>query len=197
MRDEYAERREQRNKRILTWVLIVILALSAAGYYFGAGGGDSAVRYNGITFTPSSKGVLATIHGTRYAFNYLPTQVEGIHTDPGVGDLLKQPVLYLSYDPASNYSQSMAAVQYYLLDLLGGQYNVYVIPSVTQNESIRLPIVTCANATAAQPVLLFSEDNATRIGVNGTCITATAESEQDVYRLEDKLVFLALGVMDR
>ncbi len=196
MIDEREERARERNKRILSWVIVFLMVSSVAGFYFGSSD-TTKVKYNGITFTPTSQGVSAKIDGERYLFNFLPAQVEGIAVDPSVVSLLSSPLLFVTYDPASNYSQSMAQVQYYLSDIFTGRFNTYVSLGVSQNASFPFPIVTCANATAAEPTILLAESNFTSVTLEGSCITATAAFNEDVLRIADKLVYLRLGVMNQ
>ncbi|HSU72669.1 MAG TPA: hypothetical protein VLJ21_02375 [Candidatus Binatia bacterium] len=197
MNEEFEERKRVRRIRIISWGIIVIMVLSAAGYYIGSSSSGNVQRYHGTAFTSTQQGVLATIQGTHYAFNYFPSQVEGIDTDPGVPALLQAPILLVTYDTQSNYSESMAAVQYYLADLFERQFDTYLVPAVMNNASYHLPLVTCANATVNEPVIEFTEDNTTAILLEGSCIHITVPSQDDLFRVQDKLVFLRLGVMDR
>lgn len=197
MNEEIDEKKRQRNIRIVSWTIILLMVLSVGGYYIGSAAEGNVQRYHGIKFTASSAGVLATVQGVRYAFNYFPSQVEGIPTDAAVAPALQSPFLFLTYDPSSNYSESMAALQYYVSDIFSRQFNAYVAPSVTHNASYNLPIVTCLNATQSEPVLAITESNETAIRLMGNCISVTVTNQDDVFRVQDKLLFLRLGVMDR
>lgn len=194
MNDEHEERRRQRNKRILSWVIVVLMVLSVAGFYVGSAD-TTSVKYHGIKFTPTSRGVLAVIDEHRYAFNYLPTQVEDIPRDSGVKQLFDQPYLSVTYDPASNYTQVLGAVQYYFQVNYATQFETFVQPGITANASFTFPIITCANATATQPVLAFFEDNETRITVDNNCIRAAGARGEDFLRITDALVLTKLGVL--
>ena len=196
MLDQRNEHRLAKRKKIWTWLIIAILVFSVGGFLigFGAGGGGTSQKYNGIKFTSTQGGYIAKIDGVRYGFNYHPYQVEGIFSDD-VADLLTQPFIYLSYDPTSEYNQSMAAVQYYLLEFLGDRFDTYVSPATTQDAGFGLPIIDCANATQSEPVIVFIESNITQIQKDGNCALISVENEADIYRVQDRLVFMALGVM--
>ena len=195
MHTEQEEHRRERRKKILSWVVVILMTVSVLGAYFGQS--DNSVRYKGVKYTPLSQGVSATIDGQRYLFNSFPASLEGIPTDPGMGATLKSPYLYVTYDSASNWSQTMAAVQYYYVQLFNGRFSTFVQPAVLDNTTFNLPLVSCANATAAQPVVFFREDNETSIRYqNNNCIVATAASNDDVLRVEDKLVLIRLGVFE-
>jgi hypothetical protein len=194
MNDEQEERRRQRNKRIISWVIVILMVLSVAGFYVGSAD-TTSVKYNGIKFTPTSRGVLAVIDGNRYAFNYLPTQVEDIPRDPQLKQLLDKPVLAVTYDPASNYTDVLGAVQYYFQINYATQFDTFVQPGITTNTTFAFPLVTCANATATQPVLAFLEDNETRIIVDNNCIRAIGARGEDFLRMTDALILTKLGVL--
>jgi len=191
--EEIEEKRRQRRIRIVSLFIIGLMVLSVGGYYAGSSGGTTQ-RYNGVKFTAGSNAVLATIEGVRYGFNYFPSQVEDVNTDAGVAALLQSPFLYITYDADSNYSDAMAQIQYYLGDVYNSR-GTYPAFGALANNSYQLPIVTCENATAAEPVLAFRESNETSIALQDTCIVVTAESQDDLFRIQDKLVLMRLGVM--
>lgn len=194
MHDEHDERRRQRNKRIISMTIVILMVLSVAGFYIGSTD-TTSVKYQGITFTPTSRGVLATINGDRYAFNYLPTQVEDIPRDPSLKSLLDQPYLSMTYDPHSNYTQVLGAVQYYFQSNYASQFDTFVQPGITTNASFTFPIITCTNATLTQPVIAFFETNETRITLHNNCIIASAARPEDFLRITDALVLTKLGVL--
>lgn len=187
------EKRRQRRIRIMSWVIIALMVLSVGGYYAGSDGATQ--RYNGIKFVSGTNSVIAKIDGVTYGFNYFPVQVEDVKTDPGVAQLLQNPFIYITYDARSNYSEGMAQVQYYLSDVFTskGTYPAY---GAMTNNSFNLPVVTCANATATEPVLALTESNETRISLQGTCITVAVTDYNELFRVQDKLVLLRLGVME-
>ncbi|MEK6849791.1 MAG: hypothetical protein AABY01_04455, partial [Nanoarchaeota archaeon] len=131
----------------------------------------------------------------RYAFNYLPTQVEDIPVDSGILALLNQPILQVTYDPQSNYTQTLGGIQYFFQQAYGPQFNTYIIPGITTNTTFSFPIITCANATTAQPVLAFFEDNETRINVNNACIQARGARAEDFLRITDNIMLRKIGVL--
>lgn len=194
--EELEEKRRQKRIRITSLVIIGLMVLSAAGYYAGSDSGATQ-RYNGVKYTATPQGVMATIDGTRYGFNYFPEQVDDIPTDAGVAALLGSPILFLTYNSTSNYSDSMAAVQYYISELFNRQFGAYVAPAVMDNASYNLPLITCANSTANEPVIELTETNETRIALQDTCIAITVSSQEDLFRVQDKLVFMRLGVMQQ
>ncbi|MBI4145285.1 hypothetical protein HY493_03695 [Candidatus Woesearchaeota archaeon] len=192
---DHEDQRQTKRKRILSWIIVILMVLSVAGFYVGSTGDGKTQRYNGIKFTSTPRGVFAAIDGVRYGFTFFPSQVESIPADPGVAALVRGPYLVVTYDPASNHSQSMAAAQYYLAEVLGSR-NTYVQPAVTEDDSYNLPLLSCVNATATEPVLLLGEGDETSITIKDSCITAAAAAGEDVLRIQDKILFIALGVMD-
>lgn len=191
---DHEERRQTKRKRILSWIIVILMVLSVAGFYVGSTGDGQTQRYNGIKFTSTQRGIFASIEGIRYGFTFFPSQVESIPVDPGVTELIRGPYVVVTYDPASNYSQGMAAAQYYLAEVLASR-GTYVQPAVTDDASYNLPLLSCANSTTTEPVLLLKESNETRITLQDSCIIASAETLEDVFRIQDLLLFTALGVM--
>lgn len=196
LRDEVQDKKMEKRKKVWTWLIIILLVASVGGFIVGFGGGGVAPqKYNGIKFIPSSQGgYLATIDGVRYGFNYHPYQVEGIFSDD-IAPSLRSPFLYISYNPTSGYNQSFAAVQYYLADFLGQRFDTFVQVATTNETQFNLPIINCEDASLNEPVLIFDEANITQIKQEGNCIIITVENEADVYRVQDRLILMSLGVM--
>ncbi len=196
MHDEQEERRRERNKKILSIGIVIIMVASVLGAFFGTDATPKQ-KYNGITFKQNAQGVTATINDQKYAFTFFPQQVEGIPTDAAIVPLLASPVLFVTYNPAAAANETMARVQYYISELFPARFDTFVSLGVSEPTAFVFPIITCANATSSQPVLFLDESNQTQISVEGSCIRATAANDEDLLRIADKLVLLRLGVMDR
>lgn len=190
--EEFEEKRRQRRVRITSWVIIILMVLSVGGFtYFGSG---TTHRYNGFKFTQGSSSFLTTVDGVRYGFYNLPDELESLPTDPAVAPLLRSPFIFMTFNTSSNYTEQMAEVQYYTSQVLASR-NTFVQPGIMGNLSYNLPIVTCANATPTQPVVAIVETNDTSIMLQNSCIIASVSSDAELYRVQDKLMLLALGVM--
>ncbi|MBI4150666.1 hypothetical protein HY492_00920 [Candidatus Woesearchaeota archaeon] len=196
MHDEQEERRRERNKKILSIGIVVIMVASVLGAFFGTDATPKQ-KYNGITFKQTAQGVTATIDDMRYAFTFFPQQVEGIPTDPAIASALQNPVLLVTYNPAAASNATMARVQYYLSELFPARFGTFVSLGISEPTSFTFPIITCANATLSQPVLFLDESNQTQLTLDNGCIRATAANDEDLLRIADKLVLLKLGVMTR
>src|SRR3989344_3746009 len=64
------------------------------------------------------------------------------------------------------------------------------------SPSVRaMPVISCGNATPEVPVIYVRKGDSTGFHLEGDCIVMEAASEQDIYRLYDRMLLSLLGVM--
>ncbi|MBI4451166.1 hypothetical protein HY642_04280 [Candidatus Woesearchaeota archaeon] len=187
--------REKRTKMLVGAFIIAIMVLSAFGFILNYTSPGQALTYGDYTFKLKNGQYETKVDGRRVSFNLPPQYVEDINATPGIAATLQGPLLFVTYDPGSNFASDMAAAQLFLEEVLPALKGTTVIRGVTQTNS-SLPVVTCANATGTVPVLSLAESNqSTQILLENNCIIAAARNGKDFVRLQDRILYLALGVM--
>ena len=79
---------------------------------------------------------------------------------------------------------------------LGKYFNMAVQQAAALNTTLySLPVITCANATATQPVMQFSSGNETKISLQGSCVIVEALSGEEFTMMKDRILYGMFGVI--
>jgi len=181
-------------KKIAGLVIAAIMVLSILGVVVDFGTQPSAQKmpYGDFKFTPTQQGYTKKIDGKDFAFFYFPANLEYYAVPDNVKNLLEAPVYTVTYDPRSNLTQNFAEVQYYLEFQL--EEIRFIEQGITSGNDT-LPQKTCADATAAQPVILLQQGDESKITAQESCIILQAVDGYDLYREAERIVYQILGVM--
>lgn len=192
------ERREKRNKTIIGVFIAGIMVLSTFGFVLNYAMDNGHVeKVNGIKFQQSGQQVLAVINGKTVGFNYFPSQVQHIPVDARAASLLAStPTFYFTSDPGDPFAKEIDNVAFSMSAVLPELKEIYPVLGFTNTTGFDRPGVDCTNATDTVPVLYMHYGPSTGINVTGDCIDVAAQSSYDVYRLNDKLMYMMLGVDD-
>jgi hypothetical protein len=182
-----------------TWMslfIAVIMVVSVIGFALSFHQPPETLKYRGYTFVRTQQGLQATIDGMRLYFYNFPGDLEDIQVSEQAKEPLKNArVLWFSYDPQDERASEIADAMFYLEEALAEVKDRYVQRGLINNTDYTLPEITCANSTAAVPVLIMQSGNETAIASEGSCIIATATSSSAVYQAGDLLLYHAVGVM--
>jgi len=182
-------------KKIAGLVIAAIMVLSILGVVvdFGTQPKAQKMPYGDYKFTPTQQGYTTKIDGKEFIFFYFPGDIEYYAVPESVKQLLQAPVYTITYDPNSNITQNLAEAQYYLEFQLA---DIKIIErGLTNNANTTLPQKTCADATAAQPVILLRQGDESTITAQDSCIILQALDKYDIYREAERIVYQLLGVM--
>jgi len=194
MRDD--ERREKRKKLIVGVVIAAIMILSTFGFVLNyATEQNKTERHNGIKYQLSGNYVVAQVNGQTLQFSHFPSQLTSLAADD-VAPLLQSPVFYITSDPQDPYAKDIDTVDYYLTTILPKVKQTYPMVAFTNATGYSRPEVGCSNATASVPVVYLHYGNSTGLTRNGYCIDASARTPNDIYTLNDKMLFIILGADD-
>ena len=185
------------NKKALVAVfLVAVMVLSTLGFVLDFASSSQKETYGDWKFTLKDNVWVTSINGVDASFSYLPSDVESLSLSSSKTMMLKNAKqLGLSYDSGSSLASSFAEVQYDLARRLDELSGVYVVRGLVNNSGTALPILTCENATSTFPVIVFEENETTAFVESGSCIHAGAIFSNDVYRLGDRLLYGATGVI--
>ena len=184
-----------RKRRILSTIIIVLMVASVGGFFAGQSG-QQKLKYNDITFTQLASGQFqAEIEGTVKTFDFYPTYVEKIETDPAAIEYLKGAYqLGLSQQVNSTLAPAIALAQVSLNEEFTKK-GIVVQNGFTAANDYNQPILLCANAQEKYPILLIKEGNQTKISTEGYCIVAEAVSQTDVLVIKDRLLYGIYGII--
>lgn len=182
-------------KTVMSVFIAVIMIVSVIGFSLTFATPAQKLTYNDFTFLQTAQGWQTKINTMRVIFSNYPAQLEYIPFDEGAKTALDARALWFSYDPNDLNAPAIADIFFYMEEVLATVSDIYVQRGLVNNTEYVLPEATCMNATVTVPVLLFRSGNETAITHEQGCIIATAESDQELYRLGDRLLYQALGVM--
>ncbi len=194
------QRRINRNKKLMSYVLVVLMIASVAGIYASSRNQDGDLEYNGYNFDAKfipdagNQQVLTTIVNNNEVYFYMhPLDVLAYPTEGNVTKVIR-PVeyVYLSTDNDPNFAS--------LYDLIRFEFSSYAgktMPGgvLMKNQSDTLPVITCENATIAIPVIEFRQGTNTSTVVKGNCVIITSTPNNLAY-VRDRLMYSALGIIN-
>jgi hypothetical protein len=197
-RKERKQKKEKRFKKehILSIIIALVMISSVFGViFYGYSGADRVEKYNGMKFSLTTRGVETKIDGNKYYFHYFPQQVEDINISQNALNAFNSKYLYITYDPNASYVREMAIMQFNLQDFLN-QRETYAVAGITQDmDNVKIPTITCANATQFTPVVEIREGDALNITEKNNCIIITGDTGFNLERVEDRIKLGLLGII--
>ncbi len=185
-------------KTIASLFIASLMIFSIVGYVLvDVDVSERKKTHGDFTFYRMSTGWRTTIQGKDVLFNFLPEQVAHISADQQTALLLTNtPVLGVTYDPNSTSAQSLGQIQYYFEQVFQDNARFFVLRGLTNTSAYpALPELSCSNASQNLPVLVFERSNETKIVSEQQCIRAHAASNQDLFLLLDRIIYLIMGVL--
>ncbi|MBW2985826.1 hypothetical protein KY333_00475 [Candidatus Woesearchaeota archaeon] len=193
-------RKKLINKKVLMSLFIVaIMVLSAFGFMmsYQTNQRDKLADYNGFKFSRTQNGLVTKINNQELAFNYYPEDLEQINMSDDAKLLLSgTKVLFVTYDPNSDFASSIAEQQLDMEQKFIKVGDRFLTKGFTNATGYALPQITCANATAAMPVYQIEQSNETKVEVSDNCVILTVASETELNAYHAKVLYLLLGVMN-
>jgi hypothetical protein len=194
------ERREKRNKRIMSIVLAAVMVLAVGGIVASNQGSSTRYEYNDYRFTleqlpqANNNFVFTTKLSGRQPFFYsLPADTLTI---PQTGNLtaVLEPSGYiaLSTEYELEYAQLFDLIRFELSQASG---KLVVGGILEYNETSTLSQYTCENATAGFPVIEFRITNTSTIEVEDNCIRMSS-TQQGLSLTRDRLLYSMLGIIE-
>jgi hypothetical protein len=199
------DKREQRNKTFLVFVLVIFLvsSLGSVVVYYGGNSDTSnkfTMEFNNkkYTFEPKadSTGNLfyeVTTEDNIVFQSYLQPQAIFLEMD----DLTKETIrdsnyFYITFDPEK---ENLDYIDFIRFDVRNNIPDTkFFADAITKESSVyNLPVITCENATFSTPVIVLNVENTTDIKMNNNCINIDF-SQTSVLPVRDMLVYLMQGV---
>ena len=150
------------------------------------------VVFGDFKFHQSAQGWTTTVAGRDKLFYYFPGDVaqSNVSNEAFLSLKLVKSVM-VTYDDHTPAPDVFGLAQYHIEQTLSPQ--VYVIRGLV-NSTTALASISCANATAATPVVLLSLANESSTVLDGNCVLVRALGPSDLMMQVDALMFKMLGI---
>ena len=199
------DKREQRNKTFLVFVLVIFLvsSLGSVVVYYGGNsdtGNKFTMEFNDkkYTFEPmaDSTGNLfyeVTTEEDIVFQTYLQPQSIYLEMDDQTKNTIKDSnYFYITFDPEKT---NLDYIDFIRFDLRNNMppTKFFADAVIKQSSVYNLPVITCENGTSQSPVIVLNVENTTDIKMNNNCINIDF-SQTSVLPIRDMLVYLMQGV---
>ena len=192
---------ESKLPKILFGVLIsLLLVASLFGFALSLVTVQTDLEYNGIEFIRIPTGIAAQIEGQIFEFTYTPDAVAGMEINESVELLTSSRTSYMTSDPYGHFPGLVSVAIADTSRALEKKHNHFALRAFTLENlnatgTNKLPVITCENATALVPVVLFQfTPSDPSVQVVGSCAVISFDSEDYLRRIHDALVYEFLEV---
>lgn len=198
---KFKARQKGEKKRLSTAMVIaivVIMVLSTAGFLlsYNSGANPDVYEYNGFKLVRTQSGWQTSLKTGPAYFYYDPSVAYSINISPEAASVIKdKPLLYLTSNHNSSLAAEIASVQYDISLLLFTHYDQYAITGFTEKNPFNLTVISCDNATAFTPVIMFERSNSTSIRAENNCVIVEAASSYDLFLARDRLLYAVFGII--
>ena len=191
----------EKKKNVLGIAIAAVIAITMIGLTFSSvpflGSQQQNVeRFNGFEVVQGQTGYQVEVDSQVFSFLTHPADAAGVSAEPAAVQKLRSArMVYLTSNFTDAQAPAIAAAQFSLHRILQRQ-NTYAETAFTAPNAAGLKVITCANASATVPVLLFrSANETTSVSMEGSCIIATARSASSFARIADRFGYELLGVL--
>lgn len=200
---EYRPKKPFFTKKMVWGILLAaVMAFSIVGYIYIAPQAGN-LEYNGVTFVARGNpqtgvitGWMTTINDQEISFYNHPTDVLSITVSDEIEQVLRSAkVIILTSDVNDTAKEAIGLVNYELQTIFPAS-GVAILHAFTENNTFNRPIITCANATAYEPVIYFhTTTGANQISLNNSCITIETTTPAGLMRMRDRLLYAYYSVI--
>jgi hypothetical protein len=195
-------RKKKNNSKALVLFMLIIFVLSTVGsvvVYYSNGQSTVTKTYSGTRykFKPNTDSIgnmyyQVTYDDDEFISYFLPEAIS-LQLDDGVKSLIKSSsYFYFAFRPNDTNAQLIDFLRFDIRNSLPA--GRFFIDSVTEADPrYSLPLMTCSNATASAPVMVFKSGNVTKVEKSGYCVNVEF-SREATLQLRDSFVYLLNGV---
>ena len=184
-----------RHAKAMAWVVAALMVFSVLGvvldYSF-----SNKMKYGKQTFQLTSEGQYITVVGDkRLAFNYFPSELEGINLSADAKAMIDSAQMVL----VTFNSTDVAAEDLYYIDFIrfdiSQNFPKDVFLGIEQaDDRYPLPLISCTNASYYAPVISLELSNETALNKEGYCISVKGE-KSELVRAYERFLYGYYGVM--
>jgi hypothetical protein len=172
------------------------MILSTFGVIFGSySTGGARSKYNGFKFEQTPEGYYkVSIDKNPLLFAFHPNDLLTINYTEGTAALLKQAVvvpIILESNISADTLQYADMLKFDMMDIA----KLPIASASSEENNNGWPVLSCANATSIQPIIIVREAESPSIRKEGYCITIEAKGF-GMMSVHDRLIYTLKGVMD-
>jgi hypothetical protein len=195
--EELEERRLRRNKIVIAVVIIVLMLFSSvASAVLFFTDGNSSIKYNGRKFKAAIndqgliQGYTTKIEGKEVFFYSSPEAAASLEAPPGFSLTLQQAnAIVFIFNPADPLVPIYDQIRFDLSQTIPKQQGAAILNS---SPSYSLPVLSCANSSAAYPFILLM--NGTKNVTYSEGCYVFSGTQYDFALLRDKIVYSYYGI---
>ncbi len=197
-----AKKKQNTSKFIVYFLAFImvssILVSSIFGIIFsGYNQTGTTLSYNGYKFSRENNIWVTNVDGKSISFDYFPEEVDYINISSEIIDMIKNSAqIDFTYDTDSEFKDTIALIQYNIEQTLDEQFEVYMRKGFTTENEFGFPVIECNEESSSVPALYFVYSNQTDVSLKGNCIVAEADSEFDLVRVKDRIIYSLLGIIE-
>lgn len=182
-------------KNLMVLFISLIMVTSVIGFV-SLSSFESEYTYNGYRFVQRADGYHVRVDRSELVFTALPGELSDANISRESAEALKRTRLIMTSSALnSSYAKSVAGAVYYLRNALAG-FNVYVLNGFTEPTSLQSPVITCRNATAFVPVIVFEDSNVSEVVASGNCLSVRMSSPEYAARFAQSAVYAVAGIVE-
>ena len=176
---------EKKSRKLFLPIFIaLIMILSALGFMW-KGPSKDQYKYNNLLFTKTKNGWLTYVDNKAFLLTYSPRELENITAAISLNNLNYAQIIFFSLNPEEDVYQAV-------YDFQTNMNNLFVpllIPACTANVSkcINITLKNCQDATENAKVIIFKEENQTKITYKNNCLTIQGKGG-NLTKATDKLI---------
>lgn len=188
--------KKDRKALYMSLFIAFIMVFSVIGFMWDRNSGEYTQRYKGYVFTKINDEWVTRVNGRDVNFQFSPDAVESIKLDKAVVERINATLeVDVTYDINNSYKEYIALAEQELAYKLNDNLNIYLRGGFTAENEYDFPVITCANATAAVPVLYFTRSNETAIYLDNGCIIAASNSGMGYVMIKDRILYGVFGII--
>jgi len=184
-------------KVVISVFFAFIMVSSMLAIMFSGYNQSTDIEYDGHIFKQQGGYWVTKLDKTQIKIMSNPSNLAPLKVDDAIAQKLSTGYqLFISTPLTSQYKEYAGQAAYDLADYLttkGIQSSVAISDDNTGYPKV--PLITCENATAALPVVMFEETNQSSITLEGNCIRISGTTGSDFIAYKDRLVLKLSGIM--
>ena len=192
------DKREKRNKIIISIIIAVVMVSSIIGFLYGTNVSENEMKYDinnkTYSFVRQNNMYILNLNKQKIGFYYLPFEIDLNISDEISNKIKNSGVIYITFNPEMNNPEYIDVARFDLATNFAMK-NIYTINGITnENVNYNLPIINCENATNFIPVIIMQESNTTNVNMTNNCITMQGKNF-DFIKFRDLIIYKLYGVL--
>lgn len=176
---------EKKSRKLFIPIFIaLIMILSVLGFMW-RGPSEEQYEYNNLLFTKVKNGWVTYTDNKAFLLTYSPEELKNITANVFLNNLNYAQIIFFSLNPEEDVYQAVYDFQINMNNL----FTPLLIPACTANVSkcINITLKNCQDATENTKIIIFKEENQTKITYKNNCLTIQGKGE-NLTKATDKLI---------